>query len=65
MVDLPKLDNVGLATVLAGFIFLATGILMLVNTGATVHDPVNPSILNIVGLISTIVGLVLLLARDE
>jgi hypothetical protein len=65
MVDLPKLDLVGFASVLAGFIFLATGILLLVNTGATVHDPVNPSMLNLVGLVSTLVGIVLLLARDE
>ena len=65
MVDLPKLDNVGLASVLAGFIFLMTGILLLVNTATTVHDPVNPSLLNLVGLISTLVGLVLILARDE
>ena len=65
MVDLPKLDNVGLATILSGFIFLVTGILILVNTGVTVHDPVNPSLLNLVGLISAFTGLVLILAREE
>ena len=64
MVDLPKLDNVGLATILAGFIFLLTGILLLVNTGVVVHDPINPSILTLVGLISALAGLVLLLGRD-
>ena len=65
MVDLPKFDNVGLATFLSGFIFLLTGILLLVNTGVTVYDPVNPSMLNLVGLISVITGLVLILAREE
>jgi hypothetical protein len=65
MVDLPKLDFVGVSSVLAGFVFLMTGILLLVNTGTTVHDPVNPSMLNLLGLISTLMGLVLLLARDE
>ncbi len=65
MVDLPKLDFVGFSSVLAGFVFLMTGILLLVNTGATLHDPVNPSMLTLLGLISTLLGLVLLLARDE
>jgi hypothetical protein len=65
MVDLPKLDFVGFTSVLAGFVFLLTGILLLVNTGATVHDPINPSMLNLLGLVSTLLGLILLLARDE
>ena len=65
MVDLPELDNVGLATTLAGFIFLLTGILLLVNTGVSVHDPINPSMLNLVGLISAFTGLILILARDK
>ena len=65
MVDLPKLDFVGLSSFLAGFVFLMTGLLMLVNTGATLNDPVNPSLLNLVGLVSALLGLVLILARDE
>ena len=65
MVDLPKLDFVGFASVLAGFVFFMTGILLLMNTGATIHDPVNPSLLNLIGLVSTLLGLVLILARDE
>ena len=64
MVDLPKLDFIGFASVLAGFVFFMTGILLLVNTGATVHDPVNPSILNLIGLISAFLGLVLIVSRD-
>ncbi len=65
MVDLPKLDFVGFTSVLAGFVFLMTGILLLVNTGSTMPDPVNPAMMNLLGLISAIIGLVLLLARDE
>lgn len=65
MVDLPKLNLVGFASILASLVFIGTGILLIVNTGATVHDPVNPSMLNIVGFVSTLMGLLLLLARDE
>jgi hypothetical protein len=64
MVDIPKLDFIGFASVLAGFVFFMTGILMLVNTGATVHDPVNPSMLNLIGLISALAGLVLMVSRE-
>ena len=63
--DLPKLDFIGFTSVLAGFVFLMTGILLLVNTAGTIHDPVNPAFLNLIGLISAVIGVVLLLARDE
>lgn len=63
--ELPKLDFVGLASVLAGIVFLLTGILIVVNTVSTVHDPVNPSLMNLIGIATAIIGLVLLLARDE
>ncbi len=65
MVDLPKLDNIALASVLAGFVFIMTGILLLINTAATVHQPVNPSLLNLLGVISVLIGLTLIMARDE
>ena len=65
MVDLPKLDFIGFTSTLAGFVFLFTGILLLVNTGTTVHDPVNPSLMTLLGLVTSVLGLVLLLARDE
>ena len=65
MVDLPKLDFIGFTSVLAGFVFLMTGLLMILNTGATVTDPVNPSLMTLIGIISAIIGLVLILARDE
>ncbi len=64
MVDLPKLDFIGFASVLAGFVFFMTGLLLLMNTGATVHDPVNPSMLNLIGLVSTLAGLVLMVSRE-
>ena len=65
MVDLPKLDFVGFSSVLAGFVFLITGILLLINTSATTHNPVNPSMLSILGSASSLFGIILLLARDE
>ena len=42
MVDLPKLDFIGFASVLAGIVFLLTGILLVVNTGSTVVTPLTP-----------------------
>ena len=65
MVDSPKLDFIGFASVLAGIVFLLTGILLVVNTGSTVHDPVNPALMNLMGFVTTIIGMMLLLARDE
>lgn len=65
MVDLPKLDFIGFASVLAGIVFLLTGILLVINTGSTIHDPVNPTLMNLMGVVTTIIGLMLLLARDD
>jgi len=50
MVDLPKLDFIGFASVLAGIVFL---------------DPVNPALMNLMGVVTAIIGLMLLLVRDE
>jgi len=65
MVDLPKLDFIGFASVLAGIVFLLTGLLLVVNTGSTIHDPVNPALMSLIGIVTTIIGLMLLLARDD
>ncbi len=65
MVDLPKLDFIGFASVLAGIVFLLTGILIIVNTGSTIPDPVNPALMNLMGIVTTVTGLMLLIARDE
>ena len=65
MVDLPKLDFIGFASVLAGIVFLLTGLLLVVNTGSTIHDPVNPALISLIGIVTTIIGLMLLLARDD
>lgn len=65
MVDLPKLDFIGFASVLAGIIFLLTGLLLVVNTGSTIHDPVNPALMSLIGIVTAIIGLMLLLARDD
>ncbi|HHL41116.1 hypothetical protein DRO31_02905 [Candidatus Bathyarchaeota archaeon] len=65
MVDLPKLDLTGFTSVLAGFIFLATGLLMFINASNTVPDPVSPAVIKLLGVISVLVGVVLLASRDE
>ncbi len=65
MVDLPKLDFIGFASVLAGIVFLLTGILIIVNTGSTIPNPVNPALMNLMGIVTTVTGLMLLIARDE
>ncbi|MCB2173265.1 hypothetical protein KQH65_11050 [archaeon] len=65
MVDLPKLDLTGFTSVIAGFIFLATGLLMFINASNTVPDPVSPAVIKLLGVISVLVGVVLLASRDE
>ena len=65
MVNLPKLDFIGFASVLAGIIFLLTGILLVINTGSTIPDPVNPALITLMGVVTAIIGLMLLLARDD
>ena len=65
MVDLPKLDFIGFASVLAGVVFLLTGLLIVGNTGSTIPDPVNPALMNLMGVVTAITGLMLLLARDD
>ena len=65
MVDLPKIDLTGLTTILAGFIFLATGLLLFVNALNTVPTPVSPGVLKVLGALLALVGVVLLASRDE
>lgn len=60
-----KLTYTGVATILLGFIFFATGILLLINTATTPVTEVNPWIFNIAGILSTLAGLVLMISRDE
>ena len=65
MVDLPKLDFIGFASLLAGIVFLLTGLLLVVNTSSIIPDPVNPALMNLMGFVTAITGLMLLLARDD
>jgi uncharacterized membrane protein HdeD (DUF308 family) len=65
MVDLPKLDLTGFTAVLAGFIFLATGILMFINSTNTLPDPVSPSVIKLLGAVTALIGVFLLASRDE
>ena len=65
MVDLPKLNLTGFTTILAGFIFLATGLLMLINSMNTIPDPVNPVAFKLMGFVLAFVGVILLISRDE
>ena len=65
MVDLPKLDLTGFTTILAGFIFLATGLMMLINAMSTPPDPVSPIAFKLMGFVLALVGVILLASRDE
>jgi hypothetical protein len=65
MVDLPKLDLTGFTTILAGFIFLTTGILLFLNASNTIPDPVSPEVLRLLGAVTALVGVFLLASRDE
>jgi MFS superfamily sulfate permease-like transporter len=65
MVDLPKLDIIGFTSILAGFIFLVTGLLLLINSINTVPDPVSPGVLKLLGIFVAIVGIVLLTSRSD
>ena len=65
MVDLPKLDLTGFTTILAGFIFLASGLLMFINASNTIPDPVSPAVIKLLGAVTALIGVVLLASRDE
>lgn len=55
----------GLAAVLAGFLFLATGAMLYLNTASTEIGAVNPWLFKPLGIVLALVGLVLLASRDE
>jgi hypothetical protein len=55
----------GLAAVLAGFLFLATGALLYLNTASTEMGEVNPWLFKPLGVVLALVGLVLMASRDE
>jgi uncharacterized membrane protein len=65
MVDIPKLEIIELTSILAGFIFLATGLLLLINSINTVSDPVNPAVIKLLGITVAIVGIILLTSRSD
>jgi hypothetical protein len=65
MVDMPKLDLIGFTSILAGFIFLATGLLLLVNSINTTSDPVSPGVIKLLGISVAVVGVILLTSRSD
>ena len=65
MVDLPKLDLIGFTSILAGLIFLASGILIFFNTTNTRAGSINLSVVKFFGLLLVLVGLLLFVSRDE
>lgn len=65
MVDLPKLDLIGFTSILAGLIFLASGILIFLNATNTTAGSVNLSVVKFFGLLLVLVGLLLFVSRDE
>lgn len=50
---------------LAGFLFLATGALLYLNTAGTEMGEVNPWLFKPLGVVLALVGLVLMASRDE
>ncbi|MCW4050243.1 MAG: hypothetical protein NWE89_10980 [Candidatus Bathyarchaeota archaeon] len=54
-----------LATFLVGFVFLATGFLLIMNILNTETGKISPTILTPLGYIVIIAGLVLITSRDE
>jgi hypothetical protein len=65
MVELSQLELTGFTTILSGFIFLATGILLFLNASNTVADSVSPEILRLLGAFTALVGVLLLVSRDD
>jgi hypothetical protein len=55
----------GLAAALAGFLFLATGALLYLNTASTDVAEVNPWLFKPLAVVLALVGLVLMASRDE
>ena len=60
-----KLDITGFAAILAGIIFLATGVLMFINATNTLPDPLSSGVIRLLGVITALVGAILLASRDE
>ena len=65
MVDIPKLETIGLTSIIAGLIFLATGLLLVINSINTVSDPINPGVIKLLGIMVAIVGIILLTSRSD
>jgi hypothetical protein len=65
MVDIPKLDIIGFTSILAGFIFLATGLFLLRNSINTAPEPVNPVVITLLSLLISFVGILLLTSRSD
>ena len=55
----------GLAAVLAGFLFIATGALLYMNTASTEFGEVNPWLFKPISVVLALVGVVLMASRDE
>jgi membrane-bound ClpP family serine protease len=65
MVRFLQLDLTGFIAVLAGFIFLATGMLLFFHTANTPPDPVSLGVFRFLGVITALIGVFLLASRDE
>jgi divalent metal cation (Fe/Co/Zn/Cd) transporter len=60
-----NLSFTNLATILAGFILFASGLLLAYNTGKTEMIEVNPWFLTPIGLFLALIGLLLMVSRGE
>lgn len=60
-----NLSFIGLVTILAGFVLLASGLLLAINTWNVEITDVNPWFFSPIGLILALFGLLLMISRDE
>lgn len=60
-----NLSFTGLATLLAGFILFASGLLLAFNTWNTELTEVNPWFLSPIGLFLALIGILLMISRGE
>ncbi|MBD3204762.1 hypothetical protein GF319_00290 [Candidatus Bathyarchaeota archaeon] len=60
-----NLSFTGLVTILAGFVLLASGLLLVINTWSTEMTEVNPWFLSPIGLFLALIGIIVMISRGE
>jgi len=65
MADIPKIGLTGFVSILAGFLIAVTGLLMLFNASTTTISQSNLGVFKLIGALTVVVGVVLLVSREE